>query len=81
MDIGLGEVGKKRTLNGVRECEGQTDKQTNKHKDISTYKALAQRADALERDSQLYDRLTCNCVYQNFEFACFQAEAPAQTWK
>ena len=37
LDIGLREVGEKRPLNGVRECDGQTDKQTNKHKDISTY--------------------------------------------
>ena len=37
LDIGLWEMGAKRPLNGVRKCDGQTDKQTNKHTDILTY--------------------------------------------
>ena len=30
LDIGLWELGAKKPLNGVRKCDGQTDKQTNK---------------------------------------------------
>ena len=36
-DIRLLEVGAKRPLNGVRKCDGQTNRQTNKHRDISEY--------------------------------------------
>ena len=38
LDIGLWEVGAKRPLNGVRNCDEQTNKQTDKHTDISTYR-------------------------------------------
>ena len=31
-------MGAKRPLNGVRKCDGQTKKQTNRHTDISTYR-------------------------------------------
>ena len=29
LDIGLWKVGAKKSLNGVRKCDGQTDRQTN----------------------------------------------------
>ena len=38
LDMGLRGVGAKRPLNGVRKCDGQTDKQTHRHTDISTYR-------------------------------------------
>ena len=37
MDIGLWEVGAKRLLSGVRNCDGKTDKQTDKKTNIRTF--------------------------------------------
>ena len=38
LDIWLQEVGAKRPVNRVRKCDGQTNKQTDTHTDISTYR-------------------------------------------
>ena len=37
LDIGLWEVGTKRLLSGVRNCDGKTDKQTDKKTNIRTF--------------------------------------------
>ena len=47
LDIKIWEVGAKRPLKGVRKCDGQTDRQTNKHTDISTYRKQRPRGTML----------------------------------
>ena len=53
LDIGLWEVRAKRPLNGVRKCDGQTNKQTDTHTDISTYRKNRPRGPILWKQMSL----------------------------